>query len=210
MSLHPCLNLVLLWLSPGCRTDTEALPTPRAGMGVSLGQLINNHSLILISVFPGHSPAWPDPALVLDMFKNEAQSWRKQGQSSRGSWEGRSEGCLSEAGVRWIFRGWFSALAFSSCSFLSLSSVLKSDPHNLFSRVFPLWSQFSANYRFFNPVKNATVTKVFEKLNSPWPISRRFRQPFPQVSFISHDWDYPSSLKNTELLIPSIGPSYSS
>lgn len=133
-------------------------------MGSSLGQLINNHSLILISVFPGHSPAWPDPALVLDMFKNEALYWRKQGQSSRGSWEGRSESCLSEAGVRWIFREWFSALAFSSCSFISLSSVLKSDPHNLFSRVFPLWSQFSANYRFFNPVRNATVTKVFWKI----------------------------------------------
>lgn len=131
-------------------------------MGASLGQLINIHSLILISVFPGHSPAWPDPALVLDMFKDEAQYWRKQGQSSQGSWEGRREGCLSEAGLRWIFREWFSALPFSSCSFISLSSVLKSDPHNLFSRVFQLWSQFSANYRFFNPVKMPQSQKFFK------------------------------------------------
>lgn len=59
--------------------------SPRAGVGASLGQLINNRALIFISVLLGHSPAWPDPALILHIDKNEAQDGRKQGQSSQGS-----------------------------------------------------------------------------------------------------------------------------
>jgi hypothetical protein len=68
-------------------------------------------------------------------------------------------GAPARAGGRWIVREWLLALGLSSQSLVSLSSVLKSDTHNLFSRVFLLCSQFSANYRFFSPVKMAESQK---------------------------------------------------